>query len=528
MTSTVTYDELEGRNAQLKQDAHRHGQEIARLEQQNAEWSDIFRDLTDPIMIVDTQHQVTRINQAMVDVLNRSQEDVLGKKYWLVLYGGEGPIDDCPLVLAEKTLRRQEKQISDDQLGGTFLLSVSLVTQQSGKLRGYALTLKDITSLKREYRKREAAEKYKVIHDLSGGVANAFNNLLTAIQGTTSLVLEEVGKNEPFHEKLLRVEDYIDKGRALTKQLLSFGDGDTYERVSTDLNDIVGKTWDRFFKNKKNIQYHQAFEKKLWPCDVDPGQIEQVIRHLYTNACEAMPQGGEIRAETENVVFDENYADFFGIPAGKYIKFSVTDTGEGMDYAMQEKVFDPFFSTRSNHTGLGLAFAQRMVNNHSGIIHVYSEKGRGANFNVYLPASSHQVQSETETDMDDVVFGTETVLLVDDQKMVLEVGADMLKAMGYKVLVACSGQEAVELYSSGIDHIELVILDMIMPDMDGRQTYDQLREMNPQVKVLLASGYSMTNQVNEILECGFNGFIQKPFNMPRLSKKIRTILGDAG
>jgi CheY-like chemotaxis protein len=214
------------------------------------------------------------------------------------------------------------------------------------------------------------------------------------------------------------------------------------------------------------------------------------------------------------------------VPAGKFVKVSVTDTGCGMDDATQQRIFEPFFTTRSvgQGTGLGLASAYGIVKNHGGIIDVHSGEGAGTTFNVFFPATETRVKEDgEEAREDEIQRGQETILLVDDEEIIIDVGKDMLTALGYKVLLARSGEEAIEVYREN-NKIDMVILDMIMPDMGGGSVYDMLKEINPDIRVLLSSGYSIEGQATEILERGCDGFIQKPFSVSQLSKGIRKIL----
>jgi CheY-like chemotaxis protein len=260
--------------------------------------------------------------------------------------------------------------------------------------------------------------------------------------------------------------------------------------------------------------------------EVDQAQIEQVLLNLYVNAWQAMPHGGDLYVETSHVALGEDYATPLGVGPGNYVKISVTDTGVGMDKATQARIFDPFFTTkeRGRGTGLGLASAYGVIKNHGGIIDVHSEKGKGATFNIYLPASEKQVEVREGKPVDQIVMGSGTILLVDDENVVLGVGKDMLEKIGYKVLLATSGKKAIELYSRHKNDIDLVVLDMIMPHMGGGETYDRMKEKNSKIKVLLSSGYSIDGQAAEILKRGCDGFLQKPFNMKELSVKIREIL----
>jgi two-component system cell cycle sensor histidine kinase/response regulator CckA len=527
----LSYEELEEQIAQLETDVQRYLEERDILFRRNQVWEHRFDALVDLVVVVDDALKVVHANRAAEILLNRPKNQILGKKYYEVLYGQDHPAPDCPLIVAQKTLKAESLELSQSRLGGSFLCSASPIAGRNGKLNGWLLVLRDVSAWKRRQRAEQQAVKLDAVSSLSGVIAHEFNNLLTGIQGTLSLVASETKENAPVMERLARMEGYVKRGEELTKQLLGFSEGNRYEVESTDINCLVEKTCEHFKALRKDVRVVTRLQEAIWLTDVDAGQMERVLFHICTNALQAMPLGGELNAETENVVFDTNYSDFFGVPKGEYLKISITDTGEGMDFAVQELIFDPFYTTRPQGTGLGLAFAQRIVRNHGGLINVYSEKGHGTTFNIYLPASGEKTEAESPSEnrprQDTVVTGSETVLLVDDEKFILDVGGEMLKAMGYRVLAANGGSEAVGIYERQGREIDLVILDMIMPDMDGKKTYEKLKAMNDNIKVLLASGYSMTSQVAEILDRGFNGFIQKPFNMIRLSNKIREILARA-
>jgi len=229
----------------------------------------------------------------------------------------------------------------------------------------------------------------------------------------------------------------------------------------------------------------------------------------------------------KNVTLDENYTEPYHVEPGKYVKISITDTGVGMDKATQKRIFDPFFTTKemSRGAGLGLASVYGIIKNHGGFINVYSEKGEGSTFNIYLPASEKEVIDERKP-AGDIVRGSETVLFVDDEDMIIEVAGDLLEQLGYKVLTARSGKEAIEIYEENKEGIDIVILDMIMPDMSGSEVYDRIKDINPKVKVLLSSGYTIDGAASEIMNRGCNGSIQKPFKIGELSQKLREILDE--
>ena len=258
---------------------------------------------------------------------------------------------------------------------------------------------------------------------------------------------------------------------------------------------------------------------------MDQGQIEQVLLNLYVNAWQAMPGGGDLFLQTENVILKEDFVNPYDVEPGRFVKISITDTGIGMDAATQQRIFDPFFTTKEKErgTGLGLASAYGIINNHGGIIRVYSQLGDGTTFNIYLPATEKIVTTQ-QSKYKEPMRGSEVLLLVDDEEMILEIGKDMLEKLGYKVVVAESGRKALEIYERNQNAIDMVILDMIMPDMSGNETYDRLKEINPAIKTLLSSGYSINGKAQAILNSGCHGFIQKPFNLTNLSQKIRKIL----
>jgi len=321
------------------------------------------------------------------------------------------------------------------------------------------------------------------------------------------------------------IESIVWRAAELTKQLLGFARGGKYEVKPVNLNEIIKVQNHLFGRTKKEITIHEKYAKDLWTVEADQGQIEQVMLNLYINAWQAMPNGGDLFVQTENVALDEEYLRPYAVKPGNYVKISVTDTGVGIDEAIQQKIFDPFFTTKEmgRGTGLGLASVYGIIKNHGGIINVYSVKGHGTTFNIYLLASGKDVVEEKKLS-NEVLPGDGTVLLVDDEQLIIDVGTEILKSLGYEVLTARSGKEALDIYSNNRDRIDIVLLDLVMPGMSGGDTFAGLKEMNPDVRVLLSSGYSINGQASFLLKKGCNGFIQKPYNMKDLSQKIHEIL----
>ncbi len=370
------------------------------------------------------------------------------------------------------------------------------------------------------------SQKMEAIGTLAGGIAHDFNNLLTGILGHASLMSMGMEKDNPYRERLEGIEELVQSGANLTRQLLGFARGGRFELKPIDLNAVLDKTSTLFSRTKKEISIHRKFEEGLWVVDADRGQIEQVLMNLFVNAWQAMPEGGDLYLETRNVLLDGKYVQPYDLPPGKYVKLSVTDTGVGMDEKTMGRIFDPFFTTKEmgRGTGLGLSIVYGIVRGHRGIITVYSEKGHGTTFSIYLPASRQVETSREKDDAGSLLYGKETVLVVDDEEMVVKVTKDMLAGLGYRVLTARSGPEALKIFESTAKGIDLVLLDMIMPEMNGEQTFEKLKEIRPDVRVILCSGYSLNGQAAGIMAKGCRAFLQKPFLISGLSRVVREVL----
>ncbi|MDQ5986407.1 MAG: Sensor histidine kinase RcsC [Syntrophus sp. SKADARSKE-3] len=386
-------------------------------------------------------------------------------------------------------------------------------------------TMKDITEFRDMEKKLIHAQKMEAIGTMAGGIAHDFNNLLMGIQGYASLALMNLDPSDPNYERLKKIEEQVLSGADLSKQLLGFARGGRYEVRPTDINDIIEKTSSMFGRTKKEIIIRRKFRNDLWPVEIDRGQMEQVFMNLYVNAWQAMPAGGEIHLETENIFLNDEQAFPFSVKLGKYVTITVTDTGMGMDEKTRERIFEPFFTTKGmgRGTGLGLAMVYGIIKGHQGLITVDSEIGHGTTFTIYLPATEKQVAKDKAI-IETITKGTQTILLVDDEKMVLDVNKQLLESLGYRVYEATNGQDAIAIYMEKRNEIDLIILDMIMPGISGGEVFDRVREINPDIKVILSSGYSLAGRAREILDRGCNSFLQKPFQLERLSQKVRELL----
>ncbi|PJC71772.1 MAG: hypothetical protein CO013_12850, partial [Syntrophobacterales bacterium CG_4_8_14_3_um_filter_58_8] len=467
-------------------------------------------------------HTIVNANRMAVEMCGATKEALIGKichKYICPAAAGDCPLTDC----GQSIDKAEQVLLTTD--GREIPVLKTAVPVRIAE-RDYLLeSFIDMTERKRLESQLLQAQKMEAIGTLAGGIAHDFNNILMGIQGIASLMMLDFDPSQPQYERLKLIEDQVKRGADLTKQLLGFARGGRYEVKPTNINEIIEKSSSMFGRTRKEIAVHRKYEKDIWTLEVDQGQMEQVFLNLYVNAWQAMPGGGSIYLETQNVVLEEHdHLPGLNRP-GRYVKVSVSDTGMGMDEKTRERIFDPFFTTKGigRGTGLGLAMVYGIIKGHGGVIHVYSEPGHGTTFHIHLPASEKSVVKE-KTVSGAILKGTETILLVDDEKMVLEVSKEILESLGYRVFAAGSGQEAIGVYMEKKGRIDLVILDMIMPGMSGGETFDRLREIHPGIAVLLSSGYSVNGQAQEILDRGCRGFLQKPFTTEILSKKIRETL----
>jgi PAS domain S-box-containing protein len=420
-----------------------------------------------------------------------------------------------------------------DRAQRTMEISASLIVDRHGIPVGHRGLVQDVTERLQAERERlrmerkfQQVQRLKGLGTLAGGVAHDFNNLLMGIQGNVSVLLLDCPPDSELYENLQSIQQCVESGAKLTQQLLGFARGGKYVVEPTNLNRIVRSTSQLFGRTRKEIVIFENFEEDIWAVNVDQKQVEQVLLNIYINAWQAMPEGGELYLRTENVVLDSKRGKFFHTVPGKYVKISIRDTGRGMDEATMQRIFEPFFTTKEigTGTGLGLASAFGIIKNHNGYIDVRSKPGQGAVFTIFLPATEEKVL-EIEQKVVTLEPGTETILLVDDEKAILEACASMLEKLGYRVIIARGGNEAVDLYREHQAQIDLVILDIIMPDLSGGEVFDRLLDINPEVRVLLSSGYSIEDQAAEIMGRGCDGFIQKPFQMEHLHRNIREIMG---
>lgn len=471
------------------------------------------------------------VNDKLCLMLGYTREELFRKKWKELIVKKPANLDEHTIdhaVSGKVDLTNMEMRFyKKDGSAIHALVSSRGVGKGNGKL-DYVLTLiQDISDRKRLETQLLQSQKLEAIGTLAGGIAHDFNNLLMGIGGFASLMLYDLDTDHPHYEKLRSIEEQVRSGAELAKQLLGFARGGKYEVKPTNLNTIIDRSSQLFGRTRREIIIEKKFRDDLWTVEVDRGQIEQVLLNLYVNAWQAMPGGGTLYLQTDNVHIGATGKGYYDdqIP-GKYVRISVTDTGIGMDEKTKGRIFDPFFTTkdRGRGTGLGLASAYGIIKNHGGFIHVYSEKGQGTTFNIYLPSSTKKLIGEQKEHEKEYSRGTETILVVDDEELNINVTRLILQRLGYHVITASGGKEAIEKFHNPSNKIDLVILDMVMPEMGGGETYDILKKVSPSMKCILASGYSINGQATEIMKKGVEAFIQKPFSMGELATVVRRVL----
>jgi two-component system, cell cycle sensor histidine kinase and response regulator CckA len=466
------------------------------------------------------------INDGFTKIMGYSREDVIGKTSLSLNIWKNS--EDRQRLLDGLTENGFVENLEAEFIGKDGKIRIGLMSARLLEINEGKVILsitRDITERKRLEQQLRQAQKFEAIATLAGGIAHDFNNLLMGIQGRASLVASELEFSHPHMEHIQAIENYIRSATDLTKQLLGFARGGKYEVNPTDINELVSNSAKMFGRTKKEIQIHIKLQDPPPVVEIDRSQIEQVLLNLLVNAWQAMPGGGNIYLEIRIVTLDDVYCEPYHAKPGSYAKISVTDTGIGMDESIRNRIFDPFFTTKGKGlgTGLGLASAYGIVTNHHGIITVYSESGHGTTFNIYLPLSDKPAYREGGRERG-IIKGSGTILIVDDEEMILEVGRAMLEKLGYRVIAANSGEQAIDVVRRAGDELDMVVLDLIMPGMNGGKAFNAIRQIHPDIPVMLSSGYSMNGQAEEIMKQGCNGFIQKPFNLSDLSQKIRDIM----
>ncbi len=412
-----------------------------------------------------------------------------------------------------------------------------IICDNNGRIEYVSGVFFDISDRKQVEQKRKEletqllhAQKMEAVGTLAGGIAHDFNNILQAIFGYTGILMMGKKEADPDSGKLAEIKKAVQRAKDLTDRLLIFGRKVEIKLQTVDLNHEVEQVSKIFMRTiPKMIQIELQLKNNLKFIHADPIQLEQIIMNLGINARDAMPDGGKLIIETDNVILDELYCKaHLGSKPGEYIRLTISDTGHGMEEEILDHIFEPFFTTKEigKGTGLGMAVVYGIVKSHGGYITCHSKLGQGTTFKIYfpvLPLQEVEIAAEKE-EKEKMPGGNESILLVDDDQTLLDVGRQIFSSYGYTVATAECGEEAIGIYKDQKECFDLVILDVGMPGMGGHKCLQELLKIDPQVKVMIASGYAATGKVQKTIEAGAVGFIPKPFQIKDVLIEIRKVL----
>ncbi len=495
-----------------------------------------FRSLSEnaPVIIfaLDTNGAITYLNPAWGKILGHDRDDLTGKPFidlvadkmeWICknifeqLISGQKAVVEFNLTIRHK-------------MGYPKLFNTSMAANSDTESRvtGIIGLAKDITEERKLQHQLFQSQKMEAIGTLAGGVAHDFNNLLMGMQANLSLMRLDKDPAIPSHEKIQRIENQIQSGAALTRQLLGYARKGQYVVVPVNMNRLIEETLHVVQRANKNITVQSLLSDETAFIIADRGQMEMVMLNLFLNAADAMPEGGRLTVSCRRVTgCGEIEPPSSACPNPDCIEIMVSDTGVGMDQATQDRIFEPFFTTKEvgRGSGLGLASVYGVVHNHGGRIHVESAPGQGATFTLLLPAANETIPEPAAIDMP-VPVGGGTILLVEDEALILKYCQEMIRSLDYEVIAAASGNEAIQIYKDHFAEIDLVILDMIMPGMDGYGVFRVLNEINPQVKVIITSGFTLDRRIDRILSSGPHGYLKKPYTLNELAEEIAKTIGN--
>ena len=489
----------------------------------------VFNGIQDGISVLDRDLTILQVNQAM-NRLYAHQLPLAGKKCFQAYHGRSEPCRVCPTLRA---LRERSPQVDivplvggSGQSGWLELHSFPLV-DADGEPTMVIEYVRDISERKLLEERFIQAQKMESIGLLAGGIAHDFNNILGGILGYASWLKTNIQGDHPFFRPVDTIEKSASRAAELTAQLLAFARGGKYDLRPCSLNGVVGESLKILSGTlDKSIVIETDLNESLPTVEIDASQIQQVLMNLCVNARDAMPGGGLLTIQSSVARLSESDArNQPDAKAGWFAVLAVSDTGVGMDAVVKGRIFEPFFTTKEKGkgTGLGLSMVYGVVKNHGGFVNVYSEPGQGSTFKIYLPLSGKPEAVEAAPERE-LAGGHEEILVIDDEEAIRQVAADILGSYGYRVSLAADGAEGVALFRKNRKRTHMVLLDMVMPRQGGRETFLQLQEIDPQVRVLFSTGYSQNEKVNEIMSLGVRGFIQKPYQVRDLLAKVREVL----
>lgn len=498
-------------------------------------YRDVYENAPDGYHAVGTDAMIREMNATLSGWLGYGREEVIGKMRYDDLLTPEGQRKfQQLLVQCKREGHTDHVELDFVRKDGRLLpmrLTMMVIRDAMGRYQGCRVTARDITKERELEAQLLGAQKLESLGTLVGGIAHDFNNILTGILGFTQLLLRQGHAGDGLHEGLQRIELLSMRASDMIRQLLAFSRQGVSQRRCLALHPFLKETSKLLERMiPENIEIALSLDTDDPVVEADPTQLQQVLMNLVVNARDAMPQGGRIEIETTLVELDESFCQAHpDTPPGRYVRLSIGDTGMGIAPEIRSRIFDPFFTTKEvgKGTGLGLPVVYSIVKNHGGAIEVSSQMGEGTTVQVFWPLAE-SVTTEVATHPGETCQGSELILLVEDDPIVLELGRKALEYFGYQVLIASDGVEALAIYRKHQAEISLVILDVVLPRMGGRETFRELRRIDPSVKVLLTTGYGLDETVEVMLEEGVCGLVGKPYRIHDLAQAVHAILEPQG
>jgi len=507
-----------------------NAQLFERLKKSEQRYADLFEHAPDIYLTIDRRQTIVGCNKTGASMLGYPQPEILGRPFESLF------VDESNGRLAEKVeqmfsegrgLRDVEERMRTQNGKPLFVnLNSSLVFDEEGAIVNARIVARDITERKMMEGALQHAQKIDSIGNLAGGIAHDFNNILSAILGSASIMRRRLTEKAKLYKYVEIIESSARRGSSLTRQLLTFARKTEYIVKPVNMNDLIRDTLHLFQRSvTREIVVRTSFTEEGAVTNGDDGQLQQAILNLLLNARDAMPDGGRLTISTRITVADARTASqFSSVKPGSFVQINVTDTGQGINQEIQSRIFEPFFTTKDHGTGLGLSVVYGVVQSHGGFVNMESAPGAGTTFSVFLPRISATAQSSRMERPQRVPRGREHILIIEDEVSVCEIARDMLTSLGYTVYTVHDGKAGVEFYQTRQASIDLILLDINMPVMGGKDAFEQLRTINAGLRIIIVTGYGKAVVETSTFSSAVNGFMQKPFQLETLALTVRSVL----
>ncbi|RJR54830.1 MAG: response regulator [Desulfobacteraceae bacterium] len=495
--------------------------------------SSILNAIQDAIAVLDPDLRIVLANNTMKKWF-KGVLPLEGRKCFEAFHGRKAPCEQCPTLQSFRTGKQEMVEISSRSQGsgfGSYELLAFPMFDQEGGIKGVVEFARDVTARKRAQEEKarmqaklQEAQRMQAIATLAGGIAHQFNNALASISLSIDLIRMDLPKENPMLAHIKKMKSSTERMAHLTSQLLAYAEGGRYQTRVISAHEFIRNALPAVLHDlDSSVHVDTDLPPDTMSVKADVTQMQMVLSAVVHNAAESMDSGGWIRVTTRNEIIGENSTVGQDLVPGPYVCLSIEDNGKGMDEETLKRVFEPFFTTKFHGRGLGMPAVYGIIKGHDGCVAVDSEPGKGTRVRIYIPAVETK-EKKPEVREGAVLKGAGTVLLIEDEALIMDVSRKVLERIGYRVLQARSGKEALRVCASFRDNIDLALLDVILPDMGGKEIYQALMSERPGLKVLVCSGYSIDGPARDILKAGAQGFIQKPFSLLELNRMLQDLL----